>query len=487
MRDYDVPAMKRLLLSSLLLTAAALAQDTAVQKVIAAAKETPKLEPNLRTLTDEIGGRVPGTPAMEKALRWAVAAFKDAGADSVKTENFQMPLRWDEGMTRVTVMSPGRFNARVVAMPWTPRYVAASVDFSDVGKGDEAGFANAKPGTMLLVHTDTMKSWEDLFNEYLHVPGVIDRAVKAKAAGIAFISTRERDLLYRHINTPKIAPLPMVILAREDGERIGRLLQKGRVNAQVSIPNRIGPAFTSQNVIAEIRGSELPNEYVILGAHLDSWELGTGALDNGCNSALVIEALRVIKKSGAKPRRSIKFILYSGEEQGMIGSRAWAKEHRKELDNVVADVVFDSGTGAVTGYSLGGRKDILDRVKELTAPVADLGATEMTTDAFVGTDNIHLLLEGVPTLVAGQQAENYLDNYHASSDTFDKVNFDNLKRHVVIAAATAFAIADAPERLGKRQSADEVEALIKETGLDRQMKIQGMWGQWEEIRASRAH
>lgn len=458
-----------------------------IQQVITTAKEASKLEENLRVLIDEIGGRVPGTPAMDKAIQWAITNFKNAGADSVHTEQFQMPLRWDEEETQIEVLSPAHFRARAVSMAWAPAYSAASVEFSDVGEGNQAGFGAARPGTIVLVHTETMKKWDDLFAEYMRVPGIIDRAVKAKAAGIAFISTRERDLLYRHLNTSKIAPLPMVILAREDGERIGRLLTHGAVRARFSVPNRIGPGFPSSNVIAEIRGSDLPHEYVILGAHLDSWELGTGALDNGCNAAMVIETLRAIKKSGVRPRRSILFILYSGEEQGMIGSREWERGHRKELDNVIADIVFDTGSGKFTGYSLGGRKDIVDTVKRLTTAVPGSETLVMTTDAFVGTDNLHMLLEGVPTLVANQKEDNYLENYHASSDTFDKVNFTNLREELLVAAATTFAIADSPERLGKRQSPAEVDALVKETGLDVQMRAFDLLSDWEEIRASRAH
>jgi Zn-dependent M28 family amino/carboxypeptidase len=479
--------MLRTALAFLLLGSSAFSQSR-VDKIIAAAKEPAKLESNLRVLTDEIGGRVPGTPAMDKAIVWAVANFKDAGADSVTTESFAMPLRWAEGDTRVIVTAPSRFHVRAVSMAWAPAYEAKSVRFVDVGEGDEVGFAKAKDlaGAMLLVHTHPMKTWDDLFAEYMRTPAIIERALKAKAAGLAVISTRERDLLYRHINTTKIAPLPMVILAREDGERISRLLQSGAVSAQFSIPNKVGPGFQSANVIAEVRGNERPQEFVILGAHLDSWELGTGALDNGCDAALVIEALRAIKKSGVQPKRTIKFMLYSGEEQGIIGSGAWERKHRPEIDNVVADVVFDTGTGKITGYSLGGRKDIVDAVKQLTAPVRDLGMQEMTTDAFVGTDNIHLLLQGIPTLVANQKEENYLENYHASSDTFDKVDFAHLKDNLVIAAATVFAIADADERLGKRQSVSEVEALVKETGLDEQMRVMGMWPDWQEIKAARS-
>ena len=169
----------------------------------------------------------------------------------------------------------------------------------------------------------------------------------------------------------------------------------------------------------------------------------------------------------------------------MLGSRDYAIRHRAELDKIVADVVFDSGSGTVTGYSLGGRKDAEAAVNRLLAPLQALGVKEMTADAFVGTDNIHLLLEGVPTLVANQKEANYLVNYHASSDTYDKVDLEALRKHTVIAAATVFAIADAPERIAPRQSVSEVEALLKDTALDVQLKTFGMWSEWQEMAARR--
>jgi carboxypeptidase Q len=462
-----------------------------MERVMAEAQKPSRLEQDLRVLTDEIGGRVPGTRAMERAIAWAVTGMKAAGADSVVTESFTMPASWAEGATSVQVTSPVAFKVRAVASPWTPPYLAtAPVRFVDVGDGSEARYAKAGSvaGCVVLVHSKVGTTWEDLFNDYLIAPPIIQRAMEGKAAAIAFISTREHDLLYRHINglSGKIGTLPMFIVAREDGERIARILASGKkVMARVSLPNRVGPAFQTANVVGEIRGKEKPEEYVILGAHLDSWELGTGALDNGCNAALVIDALRAIKASGTTPRRSIRFILYSGEEQGMLGSRDYAIRHRAELDKIVADVVFDSGSGAVTGYSLGGRKDAVAAVTRLLTPLQRLGLQEMTTDAFVGTDNIHLLLEGVPTLVANQKEANYLVNYHASSDTYDKVDLEALRRHAVIAAATVFALADAPERVAPRQSVSEVEALLQETALDVQLKTFGMWPEWQEMAARR--
>jgi Zn-dependent M28 family amino/carboxypeptidase len=214
--------------------------------------------------------------------------------------------------------------------------------------------------------------------------------------------------------------------------------------------------------------------------------LGTGALDNGCNIALIIDTLRAIRASGIKPRRSIRFILFSGEEQGMMGSRAYAQGHRAELNKAAAVVIFDEGVGRVIGFSLGGRKDVVASVEPLIAPLSRWNADKLTVDAFVGTDNFDFLLEGVPTLVANQEAANYLVNYHASSDTYDKVDIPQLKNHVAIAAHLVTALANAPARIGARQSRSQIEALMRETRLDEQMKAFGLWEEWENATRGRA-
>jgi Zn-dependent M28 family amino/carboxypeptidase len=248
--------------------------------------------------------------------------------------------------------------------------------------------------------------------------------------------------------------------------------------ASLAIPNRIGGAIRAANVVAEIKGSSKPDEFVILGAHLDSWELGTGALDNGCNAALVIDALRAIKASGMQPSRTIRFILFAGEEEGMIGSHAYTITHRKELDKAVAVVVFDSGIGKVTGFSLGGRKDVVNAATPMVAPLGQFGAADLTTDNEWGTDNFDFMLQGVPTFIANQEEANYLLNYHAMSDTFDKVDFTLLKRHVAEAAWLTFALANSPERVGPRLTHAEIEQTLHESHLDDQLKTFGMWQDW---------
>jgi carboxypeptidase Q len=474
------------------------ADNSEADRVIQAALQPSPLEMNLHRLTDEIGGRFPGTLAMQHAVAWGVQAFTAAGADSVHTEAFTIPYSWSEGDTAMTATTAyqvdaaklgggtvlSSFRVRAVSVAWAPALAPVKhVPVVDVGDGTAADFQKAGDisGKIILVHTVVLKTWDDLFAEYAKAPPVIDLAVKGKARAVAFMATREHDILYRHTNSAagEIDRLPMVLVAREDGERMARLLAAGNsVWADLSIPNQIGGPIKSANVVAEIRGSEKPDEFVILGAHLDSWELGTGALDNGCNAALVVDALRAIKASGVKPRRTIRFILFSGEEQGLIGSRAYAFNHRAELDKAAGEIVYDSGTGKTTGFSIGGRKDFLSTAKNLIAPLAQFDVKDVKLDMEWGTDHFDFMLEGVPTFVADQDEANYLENYHAVSDTYDKVDFAQLKKHVAEAAALSVELADLPEKIGPRLTHDQIEQTMRETNSVDMLKADGIWDDW---------
>lgn len=467
-------------------------------QIIQEALKPSPIESNLRHLTDEIGGRVPGTPAMQRAVDWGVHVFKAAGADSVHTEEFTIPYSWSEGATEMTVTATGtavdsaltqiprvEFRVRAVSIAWAPALAAVKhVPVVDVGDGTPEAFKKAGDisGKVILVHSAVLKTWDDLFAEYTKAPPVIDLAVKGRAKAVAFIATREHDILYRHTNSSfgEIDRIPQVLVAREDGDRLGRLLASGHpVWTDLAIPNQLGGAIKAANVIGEIRGSEKPDEFVILGAHLDSWELGTGALDNGCNAALVVDALRAIKASGLKPRRSIRFILFSGEEEGLLGSRAYSVAHRPELDKAAGVVIYDSGTGKTTGFAVGGRKDVLDTARTLIAPLQQFGATGLKMDMEWGTDHFDFMLEGVPTFVADQDEANYLENYHAVSDTYDKVDFVQLKKDVAEAAELSFALANLPEKIGPRLTHAQIEQTMRDTHSDEMFKAFGLWDAWE--------
>jgi carboxypeptidase Q len=493
-----------LTLSAVCLAATSPADTDDASRIIQTALQPSSLESDLRHLTDEVGGRVPGTPAMQRAVDWGVEVFKAAGADSVHTEEFTIPYSWVEGATEMTVSATGtaldpkltqmpkvEFRVRCVSVGWAPALAPVKhVPVVDVGSGTAADFAKAGDisGKIVLVHSVVLKTWDDLFAEYTKAPPVVAAAVKAKARAVAFIATRDHDILYRHTNSSygEIDRIPQVLVAREDGERIGRLLASGHpVWADLSIPNQLGGAIKTANVIAEIKGSEKSDEFVILGAHLDSWELGTGALDNGCNAALVVDALRAIKASGLKPRRSIRFILFSGEEEGLLGSRAYSRAHRPELDKAAGVIIFDSGTGKTTGFSDGGRKDVLDAARRIIAPLRQFGVIDLKTDMEWGTDHFDFMLEGVPTFVADQEEANYLENYHAISDTYDKVDFAQLKKHVAEAAEFSFALANLPEKIGPRFTRAQIDKSMRDTNSVEMFKAYGLWDDWQSGRLGR--
>jgi carboxypeptidase Q len=451
-----------------------------------------QMEENLRVLTDEIGGRVTGSPGYEAALQWGVEAFRRAGVDSAALESYDAPARWEAELARASVVSPYRFPLRVTSFALAPSTDGVlTAKLFDAGAGHRADFdkAGAKAkGAIALVRTKPMKSFEDLFNEYLMGPEMVDGARARGVAAILFLSSRPRGLLYRHQVTldGRISALPMAEVAREDGLRLARLLEKGReMTVALEIKNRIGGPWRPQNVVAEIRGSEKPDEIVLLGAHLDSWELGTGAQDNGVNCALVVEAARAIA-AGPRPKRTIRFVLFTGEELGLLGSRGYVANHRGEMDRYVAAVIHDIGDGRISGYYDNGRPDLAAALAPILEPMASWGSNALSDEAILGTDNFDFLLEGVPNLIANQDPERYLPDYHAESDTFDKIDFREARWNAAIAAATVAGLANAPARVGSRQSRAEIAKVLDKSGLADQMRTWGLWSEWEAGKRGRA-
>jgi Zn-dependent M28 family amino/carboxypeptidase len=275
-----------------------------------------------------------------------------------------------------------------------------------------------------------------------------------------------------------LAPLPVAVVSREHAARLARLAAAGPVRLRLNLANHTGPAFESRNLVADIRGRERPDEIVLLGAHLDSWDLGTGAEDNGVNAALVIDAARGIHEMSVKPRRTIRFVLFTGEEQGMFGSAGYVKRHAAEMDRHNATVIFDTGSGRTTGFYLSGREDLRTPLEKALSGLAGLGLSGNTADAIDGTDNFDFLLAGVPNLVANQDAIPYLPDYHAESDTFDRVDAREAQANAAIATALVWRLADDSERFGRRLTRAEVQKLITDTKLDVQMKALGQWDDW---------
>lgn len=479
------PAVRVLTAVALASCATAHAENDVETLVAAMLGDTPVID-DLRELTDTIGGRLTGSPANEAAVEWAVRTLRGAGV-SADAEPFEAPMRWQEVRTTATVLGDVGFEPGVVAKPFSTGTPDGGLEASlaDGGTGTAGDFARlgaAAAGTWLLVETpvlDDRVGLAGLFAAYRDAAAVEARAFEADVAGVVFMSSRRNNLLYRlFASRVRANEHPLLIMERESAARILRLLRAGRkLRLSASIDVRRGGAFEARNVIGEIPGSEREEEVVLFGAHLDSFDLGTGALDNAANVAMLIDVARQIRRLGLIPKRTIRIALWNGEEQGMIGSWRYTERHTEELDAHAVAASFDIGTGAITGFFTNGRPELVPVVERLLLPVDGLGPFTQVDAPVVGTDNFDFMLHGVPNLIAIQADANYASNYHAESDTFDKVDQRQLKLNSAIAAALIWGFANDDRKL-PRQSRDEIMDLIESTDLEQQMRNFAVWDAW---------
>jgi carboxypeptidase Q len=436
---------------------------------------------DLRELCDTIGGRPTGSKACDRAVDWAVARFRAAGVVSTWTERYTIPRSWVGGADHAECLAPVEFPIRVVAGPFTaptPGGRALEAPLVNAGNGSADSFARLGEkarGAIALVLSPEMKTESNLFAEYGRDAPMFAAAKRAGVAALLVQSAQPRVLLYRH---PMGFSIPAAIVARVHAERLVRLSERGEVRVRLELPSRVGGAYESRNVVAEIRGRERPEEIVLIGAHLDSWDLGTGAEDNGVNAATVIDIARSFRALGLVPRRTVRFVLFTGEEQGMLGSKAYVLQHAAEIGRHVAMITYDTGSGHTSGFYLNGREDLRRVVDQALAAVPGLGTPEDSLEAIDGTDNFDFLLSGVPNLIAKQEWAPYLPNYHAESDVYEAVNQHEAKNNAAMAAVLVWGLAESPGRPAPRQTHAEVEKLVHDAKLDEQMKSSGQWDDW---------
>jgi carboxypeptidase Q len=263
-----------------------------------------------------------------------------------------------------------------------------------------------------------------------------------------------------------IDPLPEAQIGMEDVLLIKRLLGQGSVKVRFSFANHVRQRVPVANVVAEIKGSESPDRVVIVGAHLDSWQPGTGAQDNGTGVAMVLEAARAMMAVHRAPRRTVRFVLFGGEEQGLLGSVAYVREHRAELEKVDVVLVADSGSEPAKGWFLMGREDEKASVAALKPLLSGLGADETTsnTDFIFQTDHAPFDAQGVPSLVLWTAMDKYELLHHKASDTFESVVQKDLTQDAAVVAITAYALADSQQQFAPHLSTVQIQEMFKSAG-----------------------
>ena len=460
------------------------AVDTAgVGAVIAQALDHSEVMKNLQHLTDVIGPRLTGSPAMRRANEWTAEQFKAYGL-SAGLEAYDFGVTWERGPASVRLTEP--FNRAVTAFSWAwtagtggktltgPVVMAdfANPDSFAVYKGRVRGaWVLVKPSTPVWnpdapppTPEDSARVTAILWERAQLSADTSAEAVRARrqwtidlpyllkaegALGTLVDGAKEHALMTMSGSPNRVSPLPNLVISHEDYTHFERLITAGitpRLEAKVE--NKLGKTPVQQwNTVGEIRGSELPGQIVILGAHLDSWDLGTGLTDNGAGSSVVLEAARAIAQSGVKPKRTIRFVLFSGEEQGLLGSRAYAGAHAAQADSVQAVLVLDNGTGMIVGQALQGRDDLADTWRALLTPVQHLGAANVRSAVKSGTDHLAFAYYGIPSFNFDQHPRGYFHTHHSQSDTFDKAVEGDLRQASAVIAATALELANLPTLL----------------------------------------
>ena len=467
------------------------------RKIIDEEQKHSQLMSNFEYMTDMIGPRLTGSKKLKRANEWMAEKFKEFGCENVHLEGFEFGRGWQRGIAYGRLTAPYELQLDFRALAWTPGtngltsgsvLLLTSANDVDKHKGQLKGaFVLAGPPTNVLPdfepHARRMRdnefkeeetSWPNKFSseeqktrneaskqsqERREITEKIQQLAKGEQPAVVITDAgREHSLLNassggpRDPKTPE-AP-PTVTMPHEHYALLYRLAKRGEnLRVEMDIKNQFEDDDTkAYNTVAEIRGTERPNEVVILGAHLDSWDLGQGATDNGAGSIIVLEAARILKALGVQPKRTIRFILFGGEEQGLLGSKAYAQAHESELSKVSGVFVVDTGTGRLRGIGTEGNEQVIPIFKNLLAPFKSMGLLWVNPRIQIGTDHISFYQKGVPGFAFFQDAIEYRDKtHHTQTDTLDKILPDDMKQAATVMAATAYNVAQLSSMLPRKQ------------------------------------
>ena len=405
-------------------------------------------------LTDRAGPRLAGSPGDREAVAWGLETLQALGFANVHAEKVVVKV-WQRGVETGEVVSPWRATLALTAL----------------------GGSVPTPGTGIEAEVLEVSSLEDLDGKAASAAGKIvffnkkmdrtadgtgyaravdvrskgpSRAARYGAVGVLIrsIGTDRNRLphtggLKYEDNAPR---LPAAALSIPDAELLERLRSAGGpVRVRFRLTCGENGAAESANVVGEIPGDGKPGEVVLLGAHLDSWDLGTGAIDDGAGCGIVIEAARLIGELPHRPARTIRVVLFANEENGLAGGEAYAKAHAAELSRHAAALEADGGTGRPTGLSWLAGPSAEPTLKAIGRVLAGTGAVALSGDGDGGADISTLRAAGVPLFAVTQDMSRYFDFHHTANDTFDKIEPEGLDRTVAAVAAFAWMAASSPE------------------------------------------
>ena len=451
--------MRRRILALLALAAPTIgiaAEAPATQRILDAALAESKAYERLVWLCDRVGHRISGSPQLERAVAWGEATMKADGADRVWKDEVLVPV-WIRGAASGSIVSPVEHPMSLLALGMSLPTPAGGItaEVVEAGSLDELTALGEKVrGRIVFFNRRIERNGEGErgygFASNLRFKGNLEAAkLGAVAMIIRSLGTAERHLVHTGTTAydeskPRI---PGAAITGEDADRIARLLAAGEtVRVRLTLASERKPDAISHNVLAEIRGREKPDEIVVIGGHLDSWDVGCGAQDNGSGVVVTMEAMRILEKLGLRPRRTIRAVLFTNEENGARGGKDYALRYAAAMDRHVAAIEIDSGGGRPTGFGVTAGPGALERVLKLAAPLAGIDA-DAVKDGGGGADTGPMRKHGVPLLSLRPDTTYYFDVHHTEADTPDKVAPHDLAMQAAAMAVMAFSLADSEETL----------------------------------------
>jgi carboxypeptidase Q len=446
---------------------------TAVRELIGSILVDGKAYEYDRELADGIGPRITGSANYDRAVAWSMEQFRSLGLTNVHTESFTSPASWEPEVAATgTILEPRKQTLHIYSAGWSPSTPDGGVE------GNVVYLPRVFPTSELDAEKDKIADSIVLFdNQSFGGPPTFEAIVQATLRvhalhpraviftfGLNGNGTQNALLL---TTGGQISDMPVAQLGLEDDLLIKRMLDKGPVTVQFSFKNRIRRNVEVQNVVAEIPGRDVspgsPSSVVVVGAHLDSWHPGTGAQDNGTGVASILEIARAVQSLGRPPRRTLRFVLFGGEEEGLMGSHAYVERHKAEMPSLDAVLISDTGSQRATGWYVMGREDEKDALAAIKPLLTGLGAdqTSSDTDFLFRSDHAGFNVLGVPTLMLWNSMDRYETLVHQASDTFDSVVESDLDQTVAVTGSTAYAIADAPQPFAAHLSHAEVADMFR--------------------------
>jgi hypothetical protein len=435
--------------------------DAVVQAIVRLGHTDNHVMDHARHLTEQVGPRLTGSHRLMEAERWCRDELARFGLDARLERWGEVPVGFDRGPWSGGMVAPERIDYEFVTPAWTPgRFEAEPAPAVLYPATEAAAKAQARKQALLgawLVQPPSLpRATREAIDEALEPAGIAGIVRAAHDEGKLVHTSGRSDIAWGDLPDH----VSIVLRADQHADLLARVRAGTRVELAFSIDNRFfhGPV-PQHNVVADLRGSERPDEYVIVGGHLDSWDGATGANDNATGVATTMEAARLLVQAGARPKRTIRFVLWTGEEQGLLGSKSYVETHADELAKVSAVLVHDMGTNYLSG--IGVTAEMRPQMEQAFAPVLALSPNEMPfvlrpADGLEpgGSDHTPFIRAGVPGFFwdqAGRSDYDYV--HHTQHDTLEHVVEPYQRHSAMVVALAAYGLANLPELVDRRNSA----------------------------------